>query len=79
MADKTPVEWRVSTHIGPDGAVLARHAFRDLSGQIAQAVCEHTSLTERLAPDDPAVRGCPLCALFLAFAADQVGDGERRQ
>jgi hypothetical protein len=75
MAD---VEWRVATNIGPDGNVRERHAYRDLSGQIAQAVCEQTVFTERLEPDSDAVRACPLCVLFVGVAlADQQQGDER--
>ena len=72
------VEWRVSTHLGPDGGVRERHAYRDLTGHIAQAVCEQTAFTEQLEADDEAARPCPLCVLFVGVAlAEQLGDGEQ--
>lgn len=71
------VEWRISTHIGPGGDVRERHAYRDLSGQIAEAICEQTAFTEQLEPDNDAVRACPLCVLFVgASLAERMGDGE---
>ena len=72
------VEWRVSSHLGPHGDVRERHAYRDLSGHIAQAVCEQTAFTEQLEPDDESARPCPLCVLFVGVAlADEIGDGEQ--
>lgn len=65
MKPADDVAWRVSTHLGPDGEVRWRHAFRDLSGHIAQALCEQTTFTEQLEPDDQSARLCPLCWLFF--------------
>lgn len=74
----TAPEWRVAAHLGPGGEVRERHAYRDLSGLIAQAVCEQTAFTERLEPDSEAARACPLCVLFVGMSlADQAGDGEQ--
>lgn len=61
----TAPEWRVSTVVGPGGPVRERHAFADLSGHIAQAVCQHTAMTGQLGDDDTTVRLCPLCVLFV--------------
>jgi hypothetical protein len=69
------VVWRVSSHLGPAGQVRERHAFADMSGQIAQARCEQTAFTDQLEPDDTSARLCPLCALFVgADLADQHGN-----
>lgn len=78
MRPTSEAEWRVAVHLGPDGEVRERHAYRDLSGQIAEAVCEQTAFTAQLEPDDEAAQTCPLCALFVGVAlADQMGDGEQ--
>jgi hypothetical protein len=64
----TDVEWRVAEHIGPHGHIRERHAYRDLTGHIAEALCEQTAFTEQLQPDDEGARLCPLCALFVGTA-----------
>lgn len=66
---------RVSSVLAQDGLRLERHAFLDVSGLLAVAVCAtHTSLTSELRSDDPDVPLCQLCAVFLAAADLQVGD-----
>lgn len=81
MAGQQPaagVAWRVSKHVGPHGHIRERHAFPDLTGRIAEAVCEQTAFTDQLQPDDLSARLCPLCALFVGTAlAKQQGDGQQ--
>jgi hypothetical protein len=60
---------RVSNVLTEDGVRLERHAFLDVSGLLAVAVCAtHNSMTSELRSDDPDVPLCPLCAVFLAAA-----------
>lgn len=60
---------RVANVPTEDGPGLVRHAFPDLSGLLALAVCAtHNSMTSELRADDPDVPLCPLCAVFLAAA-----------
>lgn len=67
---------RVSNVLAEDGVRLERHAFLDVSGLLAVAVCAtHNTLTSELRSDDPIVPLCPLCAVFLAAAELQLGDG----
>lgn len=64
----------MSTTVGPNGAARERHAFKDLTGHLAVALCEHTTPTTLLAEDDRSARLCPLCWLFFGTdLADQLG------
>ncbi len=75
MDPASEVAWRVSTTLGPNGPGRERHAFKDLSGHLATALCEHTAPVDRLGADDQSARLCPLCWLFFGTdLADQRGE-----
>lgn len=68
------VAWRVSTTVGPGGEQRERHAFKDLTGPTAEALCQHTAFTPQLKPDNANDPLCTLCWLFFGTdLADQYG------
>jgi hypothetical protein len=74
----TDVAWRVSTLLTSNGELRERHAFPSLTGDTAEALCEHTALTARLEPDDQSAHLCTLCWLFFGTdLADRLDNGER--
>ena len=73
--DHAGIHWRVSKSLGPDGELLRRHVFRDLSGQVVEAACEHVANADDLLPDDDRVQLCIRCRIALgADLADRLGD-----
>ncbi len=67
--DSPNIYLRVSDVLTRNGPQPERHVFRDISGQIAVALCQHFAFTDKLRDDDPDVVMCPLCAVF--HAADE--------
>lgn len=73
--DHAGVHWRVSASLGPDGEVLERHAFRNLNGQLVNAVCKHVASMTNLLPDNDHLPACIRCRIAIGTdLADRLGD-----